>query len=90
LFATITVFEFTARSRLFYFADRPELDLLNRHVGLSFNPFHLEPAMAIVLGPGLLGTLAGVIIAVRLWRDDVARFGRPPGRAKQPLPEKVG
>ena len=89
LFAAITVFEFTARQRLFYFADRPEVDLLNRHPGISFSPFHIEPAMWIVLGPGLLGTIAAVIIAVRLWRDDVARYGRPPGRARQREPERV-
>lgn len=77
LFAAITVFEFAARDRLFYVMD--QFGGVTSEPGISFNPFHIEPVLAIALGPGLLGTVAAVIIAVRLWRDDVARYGRPPG-----------
>ena len=87
LFAAISAFEFAARDRLFFFADSASAARVS---GLSFNPFHIEPAMIIVMGPGMLGLAAAVVIAVRLWRDDVARFGRPPGRrAAMREPERV-
>lgn len=87
LFAAISVFEFAARDRLFFFA--AGLDAA-RVPGLDLDPFRIEPAMVIVMGPGLLGLAAAVVIAVRLWRDDVARFGRPPGRkAAAAQPERV-
>ena len=39
--------------------------------------------MAIMLGPGLLATVAVVVIAVRLWRDDVKRSGARAGRVRK-------
>lgn len=86
MFVAITSAEIATRDRLFNFVDRTS----GVRKGITFSPFHLEPAMAIVLGPGLIATVALVVIAVKLWRDDVKRFGRPPGRVKQPQPETVG
>ena len=91
MFVAITAAEISTRDRLFQFADSRDAWLLAPRKGLTLDPFHIEPAMAIVLGPGLIATVALVVIAVRLWRDDVKRFGRPPGsRVKQPQPETVG
>ena len=45
--------------------------------------------MAIVLGPGLLATVAVVIIAVRLWRDDVRGSGGRPDAVRERQPERV-
>jgi hypothetical protein len=88
MFVAITAAEVVSRDRLFRFADSPAFAAGRK--GITLSPFHIEPAMAIVLGPGLIATVALVVIAVRLWRDDVKRFGRPPGRVKQPHPETVG
>lgn len=90
MFVAITAAEISTRDRLFKFADSTELALNAFRKGMTFSPFHIEPAMAIVLGPGLIATVALVVIAVKLWRDDVKRFGRPAGRVKQPQPETVG
>jgi hypothetical protein len=90
MFAAITAAEISTRDRLFNFTDRLQSGPVLVRKGLTFSPFHIEPAMAIVLGPGLIATVALVVIAVRLWRDDVKRFGRPPGRVARPEPERVG
>lgn len=90
MFAAITLVEVLTWRRLFHFGSFAEYHAGAAPLGIDLDPFRLEPAMAIVLGPGLLATVAVVVIAVRLWRDDVARFGRPPGRARERLPEKVG
>ncbi|MGH2727855.1 MAG: hypothetical protein ACRDKS_12860 [Actinomycetota bacterium] len=90
MFAAITVGEVVSWRRLFHFGSFEEFAAGKAPLGIDFSPFHLEPAMAIVLGPGLLATVAIVMIAVRLWRDDVKRFGRPPGRIREQVPEKVG
>jgi hypothetical protein len=89
MFVAITAAEIVTRDRLFKFADSGDFALLGRK-GITLDPFHIEPAMAIVLGPGLIATVALVVIAVRLWRDDVKRFGRPQGTFRQRQPEKVG
>ena len=86
--AAITAAEISTHDRLFRFADSTVFTAGRK--GLTFSPFHIEPAMAIVLGPGLIATGALVVIAVRLWRDDVKRFGKPSPRVKEPLPETVG
>lgn len=89
MFAAITAAEVATRTRLFRFGTFEEFNAGAAPLGLELDPFRLEPAMAIVLGPGLLATVAIVIIAVRLWRDDVQRFGRPAGRVRAPEPETV-
>ena len=89
LFSAITVFEFAARDRLFNFGTIAEQQAGTLGPGIGLDPFHIEPAMVVVMGPGLLGLIAAVVIAVRLWRDDVARYGRPPGRTRERQPERV-
>ena len=90
MFVLITAAEVATHDRLFMFADAKDIALNAGRKGLTFSPFHIEPAMAIVLGPGLIATVGLVVIAVRLWRDDVKRFGKPSPRVKEPLPETVG
>jgi len=89
MFAAITLGEVLTYKRLFYFGTLADHEAGTLTPGLRLDPFHLEPAMVIVLGPGLLATVAVVVIAVRLWRDDVARFGRPAGRTRERQPERV-
>lgn len=89
MFAAITAAEVTTWHRLFTFGTHTEYAAGSARPGIETGPFHIEPAMVIVLGPGLLATAAIVVMAVKLWRDDVARFGRPPGRARTPEPETV-
>jgi hypothetical protein len=69
MFVAINAAEVATRTRLFHFGTFDEFAAGKAELGLRFSPFHLEPAMAIVLGPGLLATAAVVIVAVRLWRD---------------------
>ena len=90
MFLAINVAEVATRTRLFHIGTFEEFTAGRAPLGIDLSPFRLEPAMAIILGPGLLATVAVVFIAVRLWRDDVKRFGRPPGRVREPLPERVG
>jgi hypothetical protein len=89
MFAAITAAEIATWRRLFHFGSFEEFNAGAAPLGIDLDPFRLEPAMAIVLGPGLLATVAIVVIAVRLWRDDVKRFGRPPGRVREREPERV-
>ena len=89
MFAAITAAEISAWRRLFHFGSLEEFNAGAAPLGLRFDPFRIEPAMAIVLGPGLLATAAIVVIAVRLWRDDVRRFGRPSARVRTPQPETI-
>ncbi|MGH2795600.1 MAG: hypothetical protein ACRDKG_15010 [Actinomycetota bacterium] len=89
MFAAITLGEVLTYKRLFYFGTIDDHQAGTLTPGISFDPFHLEPAMVIVLGPGLLATVAVVVIAVRLWRDDVAKFGRPPGGSRRREAERV-
>ena len=74
--AAITAAEVATRVRLFHFGSFDEFAAGRAPLGLDTSPFHLEPAMAIVLGPGLLATAAVVVIAVRLWKDDERRATR--------------
>ncbi len=90
MFAAITAGQVLTWRRLFHFGTFAEYHAGAAPLGIDLSPFRLEPAMAIVLGPGLLATVAIVVIAVRLWHDDVKRFGRPPGRVREKVPEKVG
>jgi hypothetical protein len=84
MFAAVTAAQVAARTRLFHFGSFEEFAAGRAPLGIELDPFRLEPAMFIVLGPGLLATVAIVVIAVRLWRDDVRRFGITPAPAKQP------
>lgn len=77
MFVAISIAEFATRVRLFHFGSFEEFAAGAAPLGLEFNPFHLEPAMAIVLGPGLLATAAIVILARHVWLDDRRRFGAP-------------
>jgi hypothetical protein len=69
MFLAINAAEVATRTRLFHFGSYEEFAAGKAPLGLDFSPFHLEPAMAIVLGPGLLATAAIVIVAIKLWRD---------------------
>jgi hypothetical protein len=90
MFLAINVAEVATRTRLFHIGTFEEFNAGRAPLGIDLSPFRLEPAMAIILGPGLLATVAVVVIAIRLWRDDVKRFGRPPGRVRERQPERVG
>ncbi len=81
----ITAAEVATRTRLFHFGTLDEFAAGRAPLGLDTSPFHLEPAMVIVLGPGLLAIVAIVVIAIRLWRQDVRRAGlAPAGGAAEP------
>jgi hypothetical protein len=73
MFAAITVAEVAARTRLFHFGSFDEFAAGRAALGIDVSPFHLEPAMAIVLGPGSLATVAIVVVAIKLWREDKRR-----------------
>jgi hypothetical protein len=83
MFAAITAAEIATRTRLFHFGTYDEFAAGRAPLGLETSPFHLEPAMAIVLGPGLLATVAIVVIAIRLWKADERRaMGATAGSAE--------
>ena len=86
----ITAAEVATRTRLFHFGSFDEFAAGRAPLGLETSPFHLEPAMAIVLGPGLLATVAIVVIAVRLWKDDVRRATLPATGAAEPSTVPAG
>ena len=71
--AAITAAEFATRVRLFHFGSFDDFAAGRAPLGIDFSPFRLEPAMAIVLGPGLIATAAVVVLALRLWRSDQRR-----------------
>jgi len=73
MFLAINAAEIATRVRLFRFGSYAEFHAGRAVLGLRFSPFHLEPAMAIVLGPGLLATVAVVLVALKIWRDDEHR-----------------
>jgi len=75
MFLAINAAEVATRTRLFHFGSFDEFAAGRAPLGIDFSPFHLEPAMAIVLGPGLLATAAVIVIALRLWRDTERRAG---------------
>jgi hypothetical protein len=77
MFAAITAGEIASRVRLFHFGSFEEFAAGRAPLGLRFSPFHLEPAMIIVLGPGSLATVAIVVLALRLWRSDQRRAAAP-------------
>lgn len=79
----ITAAEVATRTRLFHFGTFDEFAAGRAPLGLETSPFHLEPAMVIVLGPGLLATVAIVVIAVRLWRADERRAMSTPAGATE-------
>lgn len=80
----ITAAEVAARTRLFHFGTFHEFAAGRAPLGLDTSPFHLEPAMVIVLGPGLLATVAIVVIAIRLWRADERRASSVAAGAAEP------
>jgi hypothetical protein len=84
MFPAITLAEIAARVRLFHFGSFDEFAAGKAPLGIDFSPFRLEPAMAIVLGPGLLATAAIVVLTLRIWRADKARITSPTGRAPAP------
>jgi hypothetical protein len=73
----ISAAEVATRYRLFHFGTYDEFHAGKAVLGLKTSPFHLEPAMAIVLGPGLLATVAIVLVALKIWRDDERRTVAP-------------
>ena len=73
MFAAITAAEVATYHRLFHFGTYSEFLAGRAVLGIRFSPFHLEPAMAIVLGPGLLATVAVVWLALKIWRDNERR-----------------
>lgn len=84
MFPAITAAEIATRVRLFHFGTFEEFHAGNAPLGIDFSPFRLEPAMAIVLGPGLIATAAIVVLTIRLWRVDRARITSPSGRQAAP------
>jgi hypothetical protein len=73
MFVAINAAEVATRTRLFHFGSYSDFAAGRAPLGIRFSPFHLEPAMAIVLGPGLIATVAIVVVAVKLWKDDQRR-----------------
>jgi hypothetical protein len=88
MFAAITTGEIATRTRLFHFGSFDEFAAGRAPLGLETSPFHLEPAMVIVLGPGLLATAAIVVIAIKLWRDDERRAQRASAGAASTVPAR--
>ena len=86
----ITAAEVATRTRLFHFGTYDEFAAGRAPLGLDTSPFHLEPAMVIVLGPGLLATVAIVVIAVRLWKDDERRAARARTATAEPSTVPAG
>jgi hypothetical protein len=66
LFAGITAAEAAARVRLFHMGSYEEFAAGRAPLGIDLSPFRLEPAMALVLGPGALAVLALVVLLLRL------------------------
>jgi len=73
MFGAINAAEVATRTRLFHFGSFDEFAAGKAPLGLDFSPFHLEPAMAIVLGPGVIATVAVVVLALKIWRDNERR-----------------
>lgn len=84
MFAGITAAEAAARVRLFHIGTFDEFAAGRAPLGIDLSPFRLEPAMAIVLGPGLIATAAVVVLAIRLWRQDERRAARTGTMSAQP------
>jgi len=77
MFVAINAAEITTWRRLFYFGTFSEHEAGKAVLGLRLSPFHIEPAMAIVLGPGVLATVAVVALALKIWRDNERRAPAP-------------
>jgi hypothetical protein len=73
MFVAINAAEIATWRRLFHFGTFAEYQAGKAVLGLDFSPFHLEPAMAIVLGPGVIATVAVVVLALKIWRDNERR-----------------
>ena len=73
MFVAITGAEVSTRTRLFHFGSFDAFASGHAPLGIHLSPFHLEPALAIVLGPGLLATAAVVLITLKLWRENERR-----------------
>ena len=70
MFLAINAAEVATRTRLFHVGSYAEYAAGRAPLGIRFSPFHLDPVMAIVLGPGLIAMVAIVVVALRLWRSD--------------------
>jgi hypothetical protein len=77
MFVAINVAEIATWRRLFHFGTFAEYQAGKAVLGIDLSPFHMEPAMAIVLGPGLLATVAVVVLALKIWRDNERRAPEP-------------
>jgi len=85
MFLAINAAEIATRTRLFHVGTYSEFAAGRAPLGIRFSPLHLDPVMAIVLGPGLIATVAIVVVAVRLWRSDLKRLAQAPA-AVAPAP----
>jgi len=77
MFVAINAAEIATYHRLFHFGTFAEYQSGKAVLGIDLSPFHIEPAMAIVLGPGLLATVAVVVLALKIWRDNERRAPAP-------------
>jgi hypothetical protein len=87
MFVAITAAEVATRVRLFHFGTFDEFAAGRAPLGIDLNPFRLEPAMAIMLGPGMLATVAIVFLLLRLSRLDRGRSSAQAAPAGVAAPE---